>query len=86
MDKLNVAMGKVFESAMAKMEADSWKEKTTVAFQIFKTVRAKSGREYTLKLESVEQSDRYPSGISRENALSIGTVVREVTTINRRIK
>lgn len=85
MEKLSGALNKVMAESMSKWEADSWKETKTVSFRVFKTVNVQ-GRPFMLKGEWPEQSEKHVRGIKREDALKLGTVVREVTVIERRIK
>lgn len=79
---------------MAKMEADiekkSWEKEETVTFQIgFKVIITnKRGyqREEWFWKEIVQESKKYPRGISEEDAVKMGARVYKKTTIRERLK
>jgi len=78
--------GSLVSSVLADSERKSWERQEDVSYDIFHLARGKAGREYYLKLNKVQQSDRMPSGISEADALAIGHRVFRVTTIRERIK
>lgn len=79
-------LDKLMSNVMEKTEHDSWKRQEHVSYEIFRDVRSRAGRSYCLKLEKVQQSNEIPSGISEEDAKSIGHRVYRTTRIRERIK